>query len=70
MHYVVKYHIKNREGFLERYGCKKALNSEEVVKSHPEKMVVYYNTEKLSAARNPLGHQSLGLHVTLSTWEL
>lgn len=40
MHCVVKYHIENREGFLERCGCKKAKDSEEASKSHPEKMAM------------------------------
>lgn len=67
MHCVVKYHIKNREGFLERYSCKKAVNSEEVVKSHPEKLAMWgvlhhseavsnkksSGTPKPGSARNP-----------------
>lgn len=67
MHCVVKYHIKNREGFLERCGCKKPINSEEVVKSHPEKRAMWgvlqhweavsnqksSGTPKPGSARNP-----------------
>lgn len=67
MHCVVKYHIKNREGFLERCGCRKAIHCEEAVKSHPEKMAMWgvlqhweaisnkksSGTPKPGSARNP-----------------
>lgn len=66
MHCVVKYHIKNREGFLERCRCKKEKILKRFLKATQRKWPceVYYNTETISnkkssgtpkpgSARNP-----------------